>query len=511
VAPAAGIDFELGHGGRLPLTILETSGGGAAFLDFDSDGLLDALLVGPRRVGLYRNRGDGSGRFEDVSARSGFDARPYWMGCATGDFDGDGWVDVLLTGYDRTALYRNVRGRFEDVTAAAGIDGSGWSLSAAFADYDRDGRLDVYVARYLVFDDKTPRFCRVGKIQDACGPEVYEPQFGVLYRNAGGGRFQDVTRSAGLTPAHGKSWAALFSDFDDNGYPDLYVANDMTPCDFYVNEGGRFRASGSHTGVAYDASGHLQGAMGCDSGDYNNDGRFDLLVTVYFAQPTSLYRNDGRGLFTEVGTPAGIGAPTMRYVGFGTGFLDVDNDGWQDVFLTNGHVRANVRNHDAGQDYRQPLQLFRNDGGQFTEVTSTAGAPFGTPIVGRGAAFGDIDNDGRIDMLVCDLEGKSQLLRNVTGDNHWLRVRLREPGGNTQGLGARLTIEHGGRSQVREVRTCGSVMSAHEPVAHFGLGKHDRVERLTVRWPDGQETVREGIRANQVLELTRGAGATAAP
>jgi hypothetical protein len=332
---------------------------------------------------------------------------------------------------------------------------------------------------------------------------VYDPQFGILYRNLGGGRFEDVTRSAGAAPSAGKSWAALFSDFDGDRYPELYVANDMTPCDFYLNQKGRFRGLGSQSNVAYDASGHLQGAMGCDSGDYDNDGRLDLVVTTYFAQPTSLYRNDGDGLFTEVGTPAGIGARTMPYVGFGTGLVDFDNDGWLDFFQANGQVRANISRHDPSQQYAQPLQLFRNNGGRFHEVSATAGEPFHTPVVGRGAAFGDYDADGRVDILLSNLEGKALLLRNVSEPaNHWLRVSLAGSGGNRQGLGARVELQAGDLRLVREVRTCGSVLSANEPVAHFGLGSASAVDRVTVRWPDGRTTTRTGVPVDQVLRLS---------
>lgn len=505
-ARAAGIDFSLGHGGRSPLTILETAGGGAAFFDVDGDGTPDALLVGPHRVGLFLNLG--GGHFRDTAATSGLDPSAYWMGCAAADYDGDGRVDVLLTGYGRTSLYRNVTApggppRFEDATRAAGLNIDGWTMSGAFADYDLDGRVDLYVTRYVRFDSTTLQLCQLGQIRSACGPEMYDPQIGVLFHNLGGGRFRDVTREVGALSTNGKTWAALFSDLNGDGYPDLYLANDMTPCDYFVNERGRFRAAGAQAGIAYDASGFPQGAMGVDSGDYDGDGRPDLLVTTFFAQPTSLYHNDGGGFFKEVGTATGLGAPTQAYVKFGTGFLDADNDGWPDVFIASGHVRDDIRLHDAGQDYAQPLQVLRNTGGRFTEVSRQAGPPFLTPLVGRGAAFGDYDRDGRLDVLVANLEGRAVLLHNDSDPaNHWLRVRLRSSGGNTQALGARVTLDAGGRRQQREVRTCGSVMSAHDPVAHFGLGKEPRAARLEVHWPDGHTTLRENVDADQTLDIS---------
>lgn len=499
VSETAGIEFTLGHNGRTPLNILETSGGGAAFLDYNQDNRLDILLVGPQKIGLYRNEGDH--RFRNVTADSGLDSAGYWMGCATGDYDGDGRVDILLTGYQRTALFRNHHGRFAEVTRKAGIDPSGWSLSGAFADYDLDGRLDLYISRYLTFNARTPQLCRLGQIHTACGPEIYEPEAGVLYRNIGGGKFQDTTAAAGVVSS-GKTWGAIFSDLNGDRYPDLYLANDMTPCDLLLNRSGKFTTAGAQASIAYDANGHLQGAMGVDTGDYDNDGRLDLLVTTYFAQATSLYRNEGQELFSEVGTPAGLGRPGMPYVGFGAAFLDADNDGWMDVFVANGHVRDNVREHDSAQGYAQPMQVFRNDRGRFSEVSADAGATFGEPLVGRGVAVGDYDADGRLDLLVCNLEGEARLLRNMTpAPNHWLRVRLRGDDGNTQGLGTRVEIDCGGERQVREVRTNGSVLSAHEPVAHFGLGQHATVDRLTVHWPDGTQTTRRNVPADRILTV----------
>lgn len=498
VAASSGIRFTLGHQGRSPLTVLETAGGGAAFLDYDLDGHLDALLVGPGRVGLFRNRGDGT--FEDRTQQSGLPARPEWMGCAVADYDGDRRPDVLLTGYQRTALFRNVGSRFQDVTAASGLQVPGWALSAAFADYDLDGRLDVYVTQYLEFDKSSPQVCQLGDIKTACGPEVYEPQHGLLFRNLGGGKFRNTTREAGLGNTHGKGWAALLSDFNGDRYPDLYVANDMAPCDFFFNRKGRFAEAGTSASVAYDANGHLLGAMGTDSADYDGDGDFDLLVTTYFAQSTCLYRNEGQSLFSEVGVSSGVGAPSIPYVGFGVGLPDLDNDTWPDVFLTNGHVRDNVKQHDAGQDYAQPMQLFQNLRGSFRDVSQGSGPPFSERLVGRGAAFGDYDNDGLLDILVCNLEGDAILLKNRTQvSNHWLRVRLEGTGGNTQGLGARVEVEHSGKRQVREVRTCGSVLSANEPVAHFGLGSDTAITRVTVTWPTGKKSVLQGPTVDQVL------------
>ncbi|MCS6777219.1 MAG: CRTAC1 family protein [Chloroherpetonaceae bacterium] len=483
VAERAGIRFALGYNGKTPLTILETAPGGCAFLDFDGDQWPDALLAGPDRVALYRNRGDGT--FEDVTAQSGLRQKGFWVGCAAGDYNDDGYPDLFLTGYRCFALYRN-RGRgarplFAEVTAQSGIGGLEWSQSAAFADLNGDGRLDLFVSQYLHFGPDTQQVCQVGRTRSACGPEVYRALSGRLFLNVDGVRFRAVPwRDTG------KTWGVLASDLLQTGRPALYLANDMMPGDLWTLQQGQWRNIGPASGTAYDAQGHLQGGMGVDSGDYDNDGRLDLIVTTYFAQAISLYHNDGDGLFTVTSNLTGIGPPTMPYVGFGIGFYDLDNDGWLDLIQTNGHVRDNVNQFDASQDYAQPVQVFRNEQGRlFADVSAAAGDAAGLRIVGRGMAFADYNRDGRIDVLICNLNGPAVLLENRSPAGHWLTVRLNAAGRNRAGLGALVTLEAGGRKQVREVRTNGSVLAARDPVAHFGLGTYSGPVTLTVRWPDG--------------------------
>jgi hypothetical protein len=480
-AQSAGIDFALGHGGRSPLTILETSGGGCAFLDYDSDGWPDILLVGPHRVGLYHN--ERNGKFKDVTAQSGLAGDRYWMGCTVGDYDGDGRPDIFLTGYHCFALYHNLgNGKFQDVTRQSGIGGLDWSMSAAFADLTGSGRLDLFVSQYVHFDAGSNQICEVGRTRSACGPEVYTPLSGKLFRNLGQGGFQAIPWKD-----TGKTWGALASDLLGKGRPALYEANDMEPGDLWTRQGQTWKNVGAENGTAYDGQGHMQGGMGVDSGDYRNEGRLSLVVTTYFAQPISLYHNDGNGLFTVTSGPSNLGPPTTPYVKFGVGFVDLDNDGWLDLMLTSGHVRDNVHDFDAAQTYAQPLQIFYNTQGQFADGSAVSGIA-DLRAVGRGMSFADYDHDGKVDALVCNLEGKALLLHNVTPTtNHWLEVRLRTPGSNRFGLGALITAKVGNLAMLREIRTSGSVLSAQDPAAHFGLGSATGPVDLSIRWPDGKK------------------------
>jgi enediyne biosynthesis protein E4 len=501
VAQKAGIDFTLGFGERTPLTILETAPGGCAFLDYDSDGWPDILLAGPDRVALYRNRGDGT--FADVSKESGLKQKGFWIGCAVGDYDADGFPDVFLTGYHCFALYRN-RGKsaiplFEDVTAPSGVGGLEWSQGAAFADLNGDNRLDLFVSQYLHFGKDTQQICVVGRTRSACGPEVYEALSGKLFLNTDGKRFRSVPWKD-----TGKTWGVLVSDLLNNGKPTIYMANDMMPGDLWAQENGKWKNIGPQSNTAYDGQGHLQGGMGVDSGDYDNDGLLDLVVTTYFAQVISLYHNDGEGLFTFASNPTGIGPPTMPYVKFGVGFMDLDNDGWLDILLTNGHVRDNVHDFDASQTYAQPLQVFRNENGRaFRDGSQTMGEAASLRAVGRGLAFADYNRDGRMDALVCNLNGPALLLENQSSSGHWLTVRLKTTGPNRDGLGAMVTLTAGAKKQVREVRTCGSVLAARDPVAHFGLGDTTGPVTLSIRWPDGKTQTQTVSTLDKILTITR--------
>jgi hypothetical protein len=528
----SGIDFVLGHGGKTPLNILETLGHGAAMLDADGDGRLDLLFLGPDRLALYRNEGDF--RFEDVTAASGLAQRGYWQGVATGDVDADGRVDLFLCGYDTAALYRNAGGgRFEDVTAGAGLGAThdprqrvpthdnefrptthdqrqepgarsqeprAWNTSAAFADVDGDGWLDLYVARYVRFGPDTPQLCGTDQpgVRSVCPPKVYVAQRGVLYRNLGRGGFREETRERGLETAHGNALGVAFGDYDGDGWVDLAVANDELPGDLFRNLGrGRFRNIGPESGTAYDAEGRVHAGMGVDWGDLDGDGRLDLAVTTFGGETKNLYRYEGGGLFRDVAVGTEFARVGRPYVGFGVKYLDLENDGDLDLVIANGHVADNAARLRRGDGYAQPTLLFWNDAGQFRDATSLGGPAFARRIVGRGVCAGDLDQDGRVDLVITNVEGPPLLLRNGGTVGKWLQVLLKGKPPNRQGIGARVTVRAGGRRQVREVTTSGSYLSASDPCLHFGLGAAPRVDEIAVRWPGGGVSRQREVGVNQ--------------
>jgi hypothetical protein len=493
VAPEAGIRFRWGNAGRSPLSNLETFGCGCAFLDANQDGWLDILLVGEPTCALFLNRGDGS--FEDASERSGLSrVRGPWKGCAVGDVDGDGYLDLLLTGYNALKLLRGAPGpRFQDVTQASGLRPRGWGSSAGFMDLDGDGRLDLVVGNYVVTGPGIDWYCEiVPGVRSGCPPHHYSPQFARLWRNNGDGTFADVSAAAGMKDTHGKVLALGFADYDSDGRPDFYLANDGTPGDLMHNLGSRngaprFENVGVAQGVALGVYNQAQAAMGVDWADYDGDGRLDLVTTAFSDEPYSLYHNLG-SFFENVSTRVGIAGPTAKPLGFGAKFVDVDNDGWPDLVFANGHVYDNVRQIDARSTYRQPMQLFRNHQGQsFEDASARAGADFAFPIVGRGLATGDYDQDGRVDLLVVDYEGEPRLLRDeAPHSGHWLELELAARGPNRFAYGARVTLRAGGRVWVQEVTPASSYLSSSSPWLHFGLGALTRVDEIRVRWPDGR-------------------------
>jgi hypothetical protein len=490
-------------------------GFGCALLDYDGDGKLDVLLVARDHVELYRNRGDGT--FENVTAKAfpGAVRKPYLMGCSVCDYDGDGRPDLLITGYGRTILYHNQGdGTFKDVTAGSGLEARGpydWTTSAAWADVDGDGKPALYVCRYVLFTPATKQTCTFKALDGSdvvmtCGPQAYAPEVGSLYKNAGGGRFIDITKASGLGDAHGKALGCMFCDFLNNGRPGLFIANDQTQQDLYVNTGrGKFRNVALQSGVAFGSDGSAIAGMGLDWGDDENRGRFDLLVSNFSGKPKSLFRSDDRGSFSDAAALAGIVGPTLTNLTFGAHFIDLYNKGLQDIVLTNGHVQALIGKADNTTSYLQPTQLFRNLGqGRFEEIGSAAGPDIAKPIAGRGMAVGDFDGDGRQDLLIVDAEGMPRLLHNDAPPHHYLNIRcLTRPGG-PDALGARATVASGKISQLQECRSSGSYLSSDAPGVHFGLGDENHAARVTIRWPQGTMTQYSNVAADHSYVATPG-------
>ncbi|CEK12862.1 CRTAC1 family protein [Chthonomonas calidirosea] len=495
----SGITFQLGHLPHpSPLNILQTIGTGCALFDFDGDGHLDLLLVGQTGTrssscALYHNNGNGT--FTDVTPGSGLEKPGFYLGCAVGDFDNDGRPDILLTGYGVLKLFRNVgNGRFEDVSEEAGLfspSPTSWHTSAVFFDFDRDGYLDLYVGRYVIFNSKTLQLCNYGKYKSSCGPIFYDPDFGSLYHNNGKGHFTDVTHELGLDNAHGKCLGVTVADVNGDGWPDLYLANDEMPGDLFINEKGKsFRNEGLLRGVALNGAGEMQGGMGVDFGDYDNDGLIDLFVATFEGEPDSLYHATHSGIFEYASINVGIDQPTRNMVGFGTKFIDTNNNGWLDIVIANGHIHDNEDLLDKFNRYRQPMQLFMNQAGHtFIEMSQQAGPGFTTPMVGRGLAIGDVNNDGLLDIVATDLEGRPRLLINQTPQaGNWIRLTLEGRSSNRMGLGAHATLTAGGNTWTRQCTTGGSFFSASDPRIHFGLGSVKEVEKIEVIWPSGKRS-----------------------
>ena len=528
VTRAAGIDFKLFCGGKDKLYIIETVCGGVAFFDYDNDGWMDLLLVNGYTLGgspeekpvskLYRNNGDGT--FTDVTTKVGLGFRGWGMGVAIGDYDNDGWSDVYISYFQGGALYRNQGdGTFRDVTAKAGVGNPGrWGTSTAFADYDKDGYLDLYVANYVHLDlNNLPEFgssvwCNYRGIPVYCGPRGLVGDRDRLYHNNGDGTFADVTEALDIDPDAYYGLGVVWFDSDDDGYPDLFVANDSTPSLLYHNNGdGTFTEMGVPAGVALSADGREQAGMGADSADYNNDGRLDLVKTNFSDDTNNLYHNDGDGWFSDLGGAANFARISVPLLGFGVRFFDYDNDGWKDIYVANGHVNPQVDEHSFGVTYAQRSLLFHNRrDGSFEEVGLQAGPALAVARVGRGAASADFDNDGDLDLLMTNLDGSPLLLRNDGGHRqHWIRLRAVGTQSNRDGYGARVQVRAGGLTQTDEVRANSSYVSAHDPRLHFGLGDATKVDEIVIRWPSGAVDKLQDEEANQDLVVEEGRGVVA--
>ena len=522
----SGIAFQHTFGDLEKKYILEAHGTGAAFFDYDNDGDLDLYVVngstfatyqhksGPGNV-LYANNGNGT--FVNATARAGVGDAGWGAGCAVGDYDNDGDLDLYVTNYGPNILYRNKGdGRFADIRA--GVGGDDYSASAVFFDYDNDGDLDLYVTNYVVFDvhdmpDETfqeENCVFLGGIRVYCGPKGMPSAGDILYRNDGNGVFADVTASAGISAANDYYGLGVVpADYDNDGDLDLFVANDETPnVLFQNNSDGTFEDVALLAGVAYNADGDEEAGMGVDFGDFDNDGDEDLYVTNFFRETNTLYENEGQGTFMDITTMAGLAAPTLSLLGWGTRFFDYDNDGDLDLFVANGHVYPQVDRVPTGSSYRQPNQLFSNQGkGEFLEVSAQSGPGLGIEKVSRGASFGDYDNDGDVDVFVVNLNDAPSLLRNDGGNSHnWLTIQVFGTRVNRGGVGARIRLVAGGKPQWRTINGASSYLSHNDIRAHFGLGKQERADLIELTWPDGSTQSVSNVPANHFLVVRQGEG-----
>ena len=521
VTKEMGIHFKHYNGARGQQYFIEPLGGGAAFLDYNNDGFQDIYLVNgadlpsfaegqsdeielPRNA-LYRNNGDGT--FTNVAMAAGVADAGYGMGCAVGDYDNDGFSDLYVTNFGANVFFRNNGdGTFTDVTTQTGTGDTRWGASCAFVDYDNDSFLDLYVTNYVKYTIESDQVCMNKGVRVYCDPRIYEGELDILYHNNGDGTFTDVTESAGLSGATGRGLALAWGDYDDDGDMDVYIANDADQNFLYSNNGdGTFTEVSLTAGVGFSEDGEPENGMGADFGDYDNDGRLDLVVTNFQDQTNTLYHNEENGLFLDVSYASRIGTMSLPYLAWGVNFCDYDNDGYQDLFIANGHLDENVQAFNPTGFYEQPNLLFRNSqDGTFDEVGVDSGAGMRLEKVSRGLAYADYDNDGDLDLLVTNLKGSPDLLENKGGQNTWLILKLIGTRSNRDAIGARVTVTTGSLTQIREVRSGSSYLSQNDMRLHFGLGEHRRVDRVEIRWPSGLKELLEGVKANQSLTLVEG-------
>ncbi len=519
IAPQSGITFTHFKGNQGISINREEFGPGVCVADFDGDGWQDIYFVNGRDLynrgitvknALYHNNGDGT--FTDVTDKAHVPGTGYGLGCVWGDYDNDGYPDLFVTQFGRNVLYHNNGdGTFTDVTDKAGVagmeDGTLFHSGATFFDYDRDGRLDLYVGGYVDLSHDARRYCDLGSVQSSCAPSAYQGTADALYHNNGDGTFTNVSKAAKIFQPHGKNLSVQAADYDNDGWPDLFVANDGLEAYLYHNEhNGTFKEIGMLAGMALTSHGRIMAAMCMSLGDYDNDGWLDLYVSDFQKSSDHLWHNDGKGFFDEVSDEAGITGATREILSFGGGFFDYDNDGWLDLFIANGHVYPEVEQVTPEVRYKQRNSLFHNErNGKFVDVSKEAGSGFDTPHAGRGAAFADFDNDGFTDIIVAN-NGDPPLLLHNSGrnGNHFLNFKLVGSKSNRDAMGARIRLKAGGISQIREIAGGGSYLSQSDLRPNFGVANATRAEEVEIQWPSGLKQVFRDVEADKFYRIEEG-------
>ncbi|HET8783862.1 MAG TPA: CRTAC1 family protein [Pyrinomonadaceae bacterium] len=525
VTTQSGINFRHAASKTSFKYLLETMGGGVAILDFDNDGRMDLFFTNGAALKdsmskdevadksqpkywnrLYRQKTDGT--FADVTEAAGLKGSGYSMGVAAADYDNDGFVDLFVTGYKADRLYRNNGdGTFADVTQKLPYENNGWSTSAGWFDYDRDGRLDLFVVRYMDWDfESGAMFCGgpTSALRAYCHPDNFKGAANLLLHQRADGSFDDVSKSSGIVDASGKGLGVAFADFDNDGWTDVFVANDSVRQSLYRNKGnGTFEDIAVMSGAAFDEDGRTFAGMGVDCGDYDNDGYMDVFITTLSNEKYALYRNNGDLSFTYATNTSGVGQITLLYSGWGTRFVDVDNDGLRDLFVAQSHVLDTIEKSTTYLKYRQTPLLMRNTGKGFVNISATAGAAFNSPVAARGAAFGDLNNDGHLDAVIVVLDEAPLVLRNMGTANHWLGISLAGSKSNRSGAGARVTVTSlAGQKQIFDAGSGGSYLSSNDPRIVVGLGSARGVRSVEVRWPSGRVQTVANPQIDRYIRIT---------